>query len=230
MNLNTRLALCGAVVALLIAPASVALATGDASVTVRVEGLTHTLLAPTVVRTHSGSITKGGASRGKCPATSAQGALDVATRQDWSGKWYVSYDEYLITSILGEGYRSNSPDYWSVWINDRFAQVGACEIKLHNRDQVLFAVEGAKTAFPLGLSGSSSAHAGQSFTVKVVWFNTAGKSEPLSRVQVTGGGLSATTNGRGIATLTPRVAGTLVLDAAHSGYIRAAPLDVRVSG
>ncbi len=229
MKLKTSLTLCGAVLALLIVPASAAVAAGGAAVTVRVEGLRHTLLAPTVVRTHSGSITKGGAAPGKCPAGSAQGALDVAAHHDWRGTWYSSYKEYLITSILGESYNSSSSDYWSVWINDRFAQVGACDIQLHPGDQVLFAVEGAKTSYPLALSGPSTAHAGQPFTVNVVSFSSIGKRKPLAGVTVSGAGVSAATNSHGIATITPHVIGTLNLDAARSGYIRAAPLHVRVS-
>ncbi len=231
MKHKTRIALSGAVIAIaaLAAPTGLALAAGSTTVTVRVEGLNRTLLAPTAVHVRSGSVTKYGVKQGKCPDTSAQGALDAATHDRWAGKWYSSYSEYLITSVLGESYGSSSKDYWSLWVNNKFAQVGACDVQLHNGDQVLFAVEGAKTADPLGLTGPASAKAGRPFTVKVVAYSSAGKSKPLAGATVTGNGVSVKTGSGGTATITSAKAGTLVLNATDSGYIRAAPLRVRVS-
>ena len=57
-------------------------------VTVSIKTLTKTLLAPTREHGKPGWITKGGTPRGKCPGNSAAGALDVATRGHWTGKYY----------------------------------------------------------------------------------------------------------------------------------------------
>jgi hypothetical protein len=201
-----------------------------ASVTVRVEGKTRTLLAPTVVQTRTGSITRGGAPSGKCPASCAQGALDAATHHRWGGTWSNSYDEYFVTSILGESYAHSTTYYWSVWINNRYAQAGACDIKLHRGDQLLFAAEGSTTADPIAIKAPSSATVGQTFDVTVVTYNQSGKSKPLAGATVTVAGHSGKTDRHGVVPLTPDSAGTFTLSAFDKGYIRAAPVTVHVSG
>ena len=230
MNLKSRIALCGAVAVVASAPAGAALAAGGGpAVTVRVEGLSRTLLGPTVVHTHSGSITKGGAPKGKCPASSAQGALDMATHHDWSGKWYGSYDEYEIFSILGQ-YESGTHYYWDIFLNNVATSTGACEVNLHAGDQVLFAaVPASGTDYPLAIEGPSSATVGRKFNVKVVWFNAKGKAKPLAGATVSVAGKSGKSNRSGIVSLTATHAGTFAIDAARAGYIRAAPLRVRVT-
>ncbi len=117
-----------------------------------------------------------------------------------------------------------------MWVNDRFAQVGACDITLHRGDQVLFAVEGKKTEDPIALRAPTDARAGRPFTVEVVSYSEAGKSSPLARARVTGHGISAVTDAQGKATITAAHAGTLVLGADRAGYIRAATVPVQVSG
>ncbi len=87
----------------------------------------------------TGSITRGGAPSGKCPADSAQGALNVATHGNWAGKWYSSYDEYFITGILGDS-ETTKKYYWGVYVNGKVASKGACEIKLKSGDKLLFKV------------------------------------------------------------------------------------------
>src|SRR5438270_467633 len=104
--------------ALLVLACVAPLAAGAAGpkVSVRVEGKSRTLLDPTPAQTQSGWITKAGTPRGACPATSAAGALDVATHHHWSGA-YSSSLGLAITSILGEAHTFSSPYYWSVWVN-----------------------------------------------------------------------------------------------------------------
>jgi hypothetical protein len=209
-------------------PSSAALAAGT-SVSVRVEGRTKTLLAARTVHTHSGSITRGGAPRGACPATSAAGALDVATRHHWAGTFSTSFNDYLIKTILGD-VESTSKFYWGIWINDRYATTGACEIKLHAGDQLLFAVDSvAHHEHPLEILPVRNQHVGQPFGVKVVSFSDAGKSKPLAGARVSGSGVSAVTGSNGIAQLTDSHAGPLKLNASRGGYIRAASLSVHVS-
>jgi hypothetical protein len=58
--------------------------------------------------------------------------------------------------------------------------------------------------------------------------NGKGKSAPLAGATVSDGAATATTNARGIATLTPKHAGKLTLGASKAGDIRAATVTVRV--
>jgi len=228
MYRNTILALGGATLALAAAPA--ALAAAGTQVTVRVEGKARTLLAAKSVRTHNGSITRGGAPAGKCPATSAAGALDVATNRRWSGPWSTDFNEFEIKTILGET-ESTSKFYWGIWIDNRYATTGACEIKLHRSDQLLFAVDSdGHDEHPLAIAAPSRVVAGKPFSVKVVWFADNGKSKPLAGARVSGAGPGVATNSRGVAKVVATRSGTLKLGAAAKGYIRAAQTRVRVTG
>jgi hypothetical protein len=132
-----RSALAAGVAALVMVPA--ALAAAPMTVTVQVQGKSKTLLAATSVKVGSGSITKGGAPAGKCPADSAQGALNVATHGRWSGKWYASYNEYLITTILGTS-ETGKKYYWGFYVNGKAASKGACDVKLKAGDKIVFKV------------------------------------------------------------------------------------------
>ena len=86
MKNSRSIALGGLTIALALTPTA-ALAAGPTTVSVRIEGTSRTLLAATNVRTHSGSITKGGAPAGACPATTAAGALDDAAHHKWTGSY-----------------------------------------------------------------------------------------------------------------------------------------------
>ena len=108
-------------------------------VTITVKGRTKTLLATRTVRGRSGSITRGGAPAGKCLADSAQGALNVATRGHWKGKWYASYNEYFITSILGDS-ETSKKYYWALYVNGKSSSKGACDVKLRAGEKLLFKV------------------------------------------------------------------------------------------
>jgi hypothetical protein len=215
-----------AVLAALAAVPAGALAAG-AAVSVRVEGLKRTLVAAKLVHTHSGSITKDGAPAGTCPATSAAGALDVATKGNWGATFSASLNELELTSIKGQSWPFTQPNYyWAVWINHRYAEVGICQIKLKRGDHLLFAVDSAKTAeHPVGVSGPARASVGKSFKVKAVWYTDAGKAKALKGIKIDG----ATTNAKGIATITASKRGKLRLKASPKGYIRSAAITVKVS-
>jgi hypothetical protein len=224
------LALSGAVLVSLLALAPAAGASHDpAPVTIRIEGKTKTLLATTDVKTHSGSITVGGAPKGACPAKSAQGALDVATDHKWSGKWFGKYDEYEIFTILGD-HESGTKYFWEIFVNNVAASAGACEINLKPGDQLLFAAVSVKgIAYPTAVIAPSHAVANQPFKAKVVYYNAKGKAKPLSGAVVSVQGHSAKTGSSGTITLRPGSAGTFVIDASKSGYVRAAPVTLHVT-
>jgi hypothetical protein len=83
---------------------------------------------------------------------------------------------------------------------------------------------------PIGLTTTSSPRVGRSFNVKVVSYSDAGVATALAGARVSGAGVNAVTNSRGIVSLVARRTGTLVLRAQRKGYIRAAPVSVRVFG
>jgi Domain of unknown function (DUF4430) len=229
MDMKKLIALCGATGAVVIAPAG-ALAAHGAKVSVRIEGAKKELLAPTTVQTHSGSITKGGTPKGKCSDTSAAGALDVATHDKWGGK----YDKSLgleITSIFGEKHTFSSPMFWEIFVNNKPAQSGACALKLHNGDQLLYAAASTKGVEDLiALKAPKTATVNKAFNVKVQWLNAKGVGKPLAKATVSIGHKSVTTNSRGIVSVKVGNAGKVVLHASRKGYIRAAPATVTVTG
>ena len=220
--------------------ASSAQAAGGTAVTVRVEGKAKTLLPATVVHLKSGWVTRGGAPKGACSSDSAAGALDRATHHRWGGSFDPSFSDYLIDSILGEKYTSKASYYWEVFAGNVAASTGVCGIKPHRGEPLLFAAVPLTDYgdYPLAITGAPhSVAVGRSFTVKVVYYDAAGKARAIAGAALTSAGHTVTTNSRGLATVTAAKAGTLVLRATHSdtkkgghqyGYVRAGAVRVRV--
>ncbi|MGH2915968.1 MAG: hypothetical protein ACRDMX_13370 [Solirubrobacteraceae bacterium] len=198
-------------------PAATAASAAPTTVNVRVEGLRRTLLSSTRVRTRGGWITRGGAPRGSCPAAGAAGALDLATRHDWVGS-YQSFG-LSVVSILGERHTFSSPDYWSIFVNGRYASAGICDLRLTRGEQLLFAAVPDKgNAYPILLSAPRRVVAGHAFDVSARYYGARGGARPLAGVKVSGG---AVTNARGVATVTLRRSGRVRLTASRARYIRA---------
>ncbi len=226
MTVRRSVAIVGASTALVLAPASAAPAAGTA-VSVRIEGRTSTLLAPTLVHTHAGSITKGGAAKGSCPASTAAGALDAATRGRWQGKIFSGTPGIFVASIFGVKPAGNF--YWTVFVDNRTAQAGVCGLKLRKGEQLLFAVTDG-SQFPIVLSGPARAGVGRPFELKAIYYKPtpkrpAGVPTPLAGAHVDG----AITNKHGTVTLTAHHAGRLKYAATETGYVRSVPVTVRVS-
>jgi hypothetical protein len=208
-------------------------------VKVRIEGARHTLLRTHVVRVpRRGSITKGGAPRGACPANTAAGVLTRATKGRWSGSFSSQYQNYLITTILGDT-ENTKHSYWEILVNHAPASAGVCQLHLRRGDQIVFA------AVPLAGKGQELAtragrrrhRAGRPFRVRVVAYNAKGRARALAGATVTAvlkrhrrriGATRVKTNRRGIARLRARHAGRLKVHAAKAGDVRAAPVTVRV--
>jgi len=232
MNRKFVVAVCAAVLACAAVPVSGALGAGSngTSVTVRVEGLKKTLLAPKLVKAPTaGSITKGGAPAGACPAASGAGALDVATKHKWNGKYSQSVKDIFITKILGDS-ESGTKFFWSIYVNNVASSTGACGIKLHKGDQLLFAVVPATgTTFPLGLKAPASVKVLHKLKVTVLAYDAKGKTKPLAGATVEAGKLTGTTNKHGVVRLKPTKTGKVVIVARDKGYVRAAPLTVTVT-
>jgi hypothetical protein len=108
-------------------------------VSITIQGRTKTLLKTETVTAPTGSVTRGGVAAGKCPGSSAQGVLNVATLGNWKGKWYASYNEYYLTAILGDT-ETSKKYYWGLYVNGKSASKGACDVKLKAGDKLLFKV------------------------------------------------------------------------------------------
>jgi len=108
-------------------------------VRVTIKGRTTTLLKTTRIKAPHGWVIRDHVAAGKCSADSAQGALNVATHGHWGGSWYASYHEYYITSIMGLR-ETGKHYYWGIYVNGKVATKGACEIKLHPGERLLFKV------------------------------------------------------------------------------------------
>jgi len=228
MNRRSILALGAATSTLVLASSAVAFAAGT-KVTVRIEGRTRVLLAPTTVPTHSGFITKGGAPTGTCPAANAAGALDGATHHRWNAKFYASFGDYLVESVLGDT-ESGKAYYWGVWLNNRYASAGICELKLHVGDRLLFAVDSIKKhEHPLGIIAPAQAKAGKAFKLKIVSYSDQGKATPVAGGHVRGGGLNAVSDKQGFVPVADGAAAKLTFTATDKGFIRSAATTVEVT-
>jgi hypothetical protein len=203
-----------------------ALAGTPATVSVRVEGASTTLLPLTRVTTNTTSTPP----PGNCPGTTAAGALQLATEGNWD------HEEYIQT-ILGETHEwtMSDPRYWAVWIDDKYAEEGACSLQLHEGDHLLFLVDRATapeytpTVFPLELSGApAEITQGESATVTVDKYSTAGVASAANGVSVKGGDAAATTNVSGQATVKFSTLGTAHLRGTKSGFAPTASVAVCV--
>lgn len=138
MTRKTLTALLGALlIALCLTSAALAAGSGPA-VTVQIKTSTKTLLKPTTVHGEKGSITKGGTPHGKCPGTSAAGALDTATHGRWTGKYYASVGGIFVTSI--DGVKPSGSSFWEIVVNGKPSSQGICDIKLHSGERLLFKI------------------------------------------------------------------------------------------
>jgi hypothetical protein len=225
-------ALVGAIVVGAVAVAAIAatpaLAVGPATVTVRVEGLSETKLPSTQVTTTTLPVVKNGNSEDFCPGTSALGALQLATGGNWSGKWFGGKVEagkfkglgYSIETIEGESHEFGSGYYWSFWLNDKYEETeGACEAEVESGDRVLmFPVceSCGSQPTPLEIEAPPAANVGEPVAIAVKQYNDSGEPSPAVAATVTGGGVSATTDNTGHATLTFPTVGSHLLNVSGS--------------
>ena len=224
MQIRRIIALSGTTFALVLTPLlSTAALAADNQVTVRVEGTSRTLLPTTTVQTHTGSIREGGTPPGDCPATSAAGALDVATHHRWRGMFYASVPGIFVTSIFGE--KATGSDYWTVFVDNQSSSLGICSLKLHRGEQLLFAVTNGNE-YPIVLAAPKHATTNHSFEVKVSYY-AKGVAKPLAGVSVNGA--NTVSNRSGIVTITPKRVGKLTLKGTRSGYVRSAAATVTVA-
>ncbi len=195
-------------------------------VTVRVEGLSKTLLAPTTVTLRRGAVTKGVASE-SCSALSALGALDDATHGGWGGSWSKSYKQYFLTAILGQSYASTASYYWAFWLDNKPAPVGACEVDPAKGSSILFFPEydgKSKTIHApnvLGISAPAGTLVGKPVTLLVTSYaNANGKPTPAVGATVTAGSERTTAKAGGKATVTLSKPGKVEIRVTAAGSLR----------
>ena len=228
-----RLALTAALTGALAATLATALLTSRASagaaaeaVTVRVEGTKATLVPATRVVLPTAKVTKNGVAADSCAGASAAGALELATRGDWTGTWSASYKAYFLTGIEGLTFPSTGAEYWAFWVNDAPSAAGICSYDPKPGDSLLFfpdcyGKKCPKSAGVLGVKAASVAVIGRPFTVAVTAYSDA-KGTPSRAVgaRVSAGGASARTTSAGTATLTFTKAGELTLKVSEPDAIR----------
>lgn len=209
-------------------PASGAAAAGPATVTVRVEGPTETLVPLTQLTTTTTPVVKDGKPADSCTGTSAAGALQLATGGNWSGEWFSGLG-YSVETIEGQSYPFTQPYYWSFWLDDKPSTVGICEVELNPGDSVLFFPECfSKTSGvcppspnPLGIEAPATAEVGKPLTVAVTSYaNATGAPSPAVGATVTGGSTPATTDSGGHATVTFSTAKSVNLSVTAPGSVR----------
>jgi hypothetical protein len=179
MKLRRSLLLTGAPLAAGLTLASTAVAAGSApAVSVRVEGMTRTLLAAkTVSAPSSGSITKGGTRAGSCPSDSAAGALNLATGGRWNGSYYKGLG-IDVSTILGTKLSYSKGSYWGFYVNDRLASKGICDTKLAKGDSLLFAPVPAKgkAPKPIVVRPPATVTAGKPFNLRAFVYTGEGNA------------------------------------------------------
>jgi len=243
MHLSRRiaLALVAACISLSLL-ASAAIAAEPTTVTVRVEGFNGvTLLPQTQVTTSTAPVPVEG---GVCSGTSVGGALYDATHGDWDAKEASTGVEILgIEGVNLPPFGTEDYAYWAIWLNNEFAQNGACAEQARPNMDIVFAGQ----CFAMGPNCLASATApdhfltmtpptsadvavGESVSVTVGSLNTgSGASEALPEgVTVTGGPMPVSPSSQGVATLKFTAAGTYTLQARAADSVPSDPYAVCV--
>jgi hypothetical protein len=201
-------------------------------VSVRVEGMSSTLLSETTVHTKATSIDPDGKPADVCEGNTAAVALQDATHGHWTAGTFSSGLGYPVVGILGESYPFTSSYYWSFWVNDKPATTGICSATVHPGEHVLFFPQCSQensSLCPLGmfdppvleLTGPSSARVGTTITVRVSSLsNLTGKPSAGAGVTVRVGNTMVQANAAGKARLRLTKAGMAHLQASVAGAIR----------
>ncbi len=150
-------------------------------------------------------VVKDGTPADSCAGTSALGALQLATSGNWGGPWDASYSQYEVYAIEGEEHAFGSGYYWELWVNHAASEVGACEAEPEAGQEVLFSPcseTATECPNPLGVEVPTAANIGEAVNVIVKQYNSKGEASPAVGATVAGGGVSATTDAGGHATLT----------------------------
>ena len=212
---------------LLAAPAAAA---APANVQVRAEGTTATVVPRTPVTTTTAAVNKDGQPGHECTGTSAAGALERATAGDWGGTWFagLGYSVDRVRSVSSDP----ASQYWALWVNYRYSDVGICDAELQTGDDVLLFVDcfgaGCTSPKPLRLSRvPATAAPGASAGVLVETFQVSGfpsvtQAVPAAGATVSVGGRHFTTGADGVAAVTFAGSGPVTVQATKADHVRSA--------
>jgi hypothetical protein len=220
--------LVGGLLLLCAAPALAA----PANVTLRVEGLTQTLVPRTPILTDNRVVNKDGVAGHDCTGTSAAGALEIGTAGDWGGSFFAGLG-YSVERVFGETHAFPQPDFFSLWINNRSSPVGVCGAELQAGDDVLIFVDRCESdpitfactnppVLPLRLIAPSTVAPGTPFDVSVVEIAPDATESQEAGATIEGGDAPATTNAAGVATVTLGAGGLHALRATKPNRARSA--------
>jgi hypothetical protein len=194
-----------------------------ATVTVRVEGTSGTVLRTQVSPSDAVTVNKG---YQPCPGDTMAGALELATGGDWSGAPYSVGQS--VDVIKGESHVFGSGAFWGIDVNNQFAPVGVCDPSYvpAQGDEILFypACDGPDlptcyTADPLDVTAPATVAPGTPFTVHVdAWTGTTKAAS--AGATVAGGGATATTGADGNAAVTLTQRGPVDLVATNGEHVR----------
>jgi hypothetical protein len=211
-------------------PVSAVQAAGPATVTVRVEGQTQTLVPPTLITTTSQPVVKDGKPEDACPGTSDAGALELATAGNWGGKWFGGKVKegqfeglgYSIETVAGENHSFGSGAFWELWINHIASEKGACEAPAEAGQEILFAPcsETVSECPTLGIEAPASANVGEPVGVTVKRYKASGEASAAGGASISGAASAATTDATGHATLTFSSAGPVSLQVSAPELVR----------
>ena len=200
-------------------------------VKLRVEGATKTIFEGSV-RTDAHPVTGDASGPHKCDGTNgganttagptATGALDDASDSfnfSWSGTWDQSFEDFLVNRIGPDA--ATDTQFWGFAVNGKDAQVGGCQYKVAEGDEVLYAYDLFNKKNILVLRGPRKTRAGRVYRVRVTDGRTG---EPVSGVRVGG----KTTGASGVAKLRFRSRGVRRLKARRADSVRSNQLRVKV--
>jgi hypothetical protein len=194
---------------------------GAASVAIRIEGQSSTLVPRTTVTTPAADLH----GDGSCPGATLAGAIDAATKGNWD-RAPMGFSN----TIMGETHTFKNNDYWAGWVNNTYGN-GFCMQPVQDGDDLLVLVDTtdsvtfASAVFPLSVAGlPATVHVGKPVTVTATEYRNfvgapgsgtpgVGDPRPSAGVRVSGGGAEATTGSDGRAALTFTQSGPVTLTA-----------------
>jgi hypothetical protein len=199
-------------------------AAAPVSVNLRVEGASSTIFdGPVTTDGHDittassmGSHPCDGTNNGALPTPgpTATAALDDGARLNglsWNADWFSSFNDFSVSSVAGES--ANTTQFWGFAVNFQFGQVGGCQTRVNNGDEVLWIFDAFSKTHVLKLTGPAAATTGSPVTVTAI---NADDGTAAAGATVNG----ATTGADGKATLSFADAGVYKLKADRADSVR----------
>jgi hypothetical protein len=210
--------------------AAPAAAADPVSINLRVEGQSQTIFdGPVTTDGHQIATPSGGThpcdgtnnGAHPSPVPTATAALDDGARLNnftWDADWFPTFNDFIVKRVAGDV--ATSSQFWGYAVNFAFAQVGGCQMRVRQGDEVLWIFDAFNKAHVLKLTGPSTATTGAPVTVTV----TDGDGAPLPGATV--GGMQTGADGK--ATLSFPEPGVHRLKAERADSVRSNSLTVCV--